>query len=297
MLATNTGITLRWPDDYAATSDQFRARVFRDYRPRNPIYFAITVDPASMEDVKGHLLQKGQVYLVVGQDVPPGQEFDGPATTDIFLHRLKLKSTLDPKVVKDENEVGLLATYAKTFLDLAQYAASIGDTATCIKASDDAVRLGLDPGRRAQVMFMTSKTLADVGEVDKAQSYLDSAAKMLNQDGSARAAVAWTQAVIDRAKGKYAAAESLYLTLVPIAPELYWELSDLYRTGFRDHTRAEAALETWYGKVTPDWPNTSRYIEGLVSRFGDRARARQVLDAWIKKNPKDSAAATLRRTI
>jgi hypothetical protein len=298
MLATNTGIALKWPDDYTVPSDQFRARVFRDYHPRIPIYFAITVDPSNMDDVKGHLLQKGQVLLVVGQDVPPGQEFDGPATTDIFLHRLKLQSTLDPRVVKDENEVGLLATYAKTFLDLAEYAAGIGDTATCIKASDDAVRLGLDPGRRAQVMFMTSKTLADVGVVDKAQSYLDSATKLVKPDASTRGAVAWTQAAIYRAGGRYAASESLYLYLVKFAPELYWELSDLYRTGFRDNARAEAALDSWYGKVNQDWPNTTHYIDGLLSRFGDRTRARQVLDAWAKKNPTDSAkAAALRRTI
>jgi hypothetical protein len=298
MLATNTGITLKWPEDYTLPSEQFRARVFKDYHPRIPIYFAITVAPSSMEDAKGHLLQKGQVLLVVGQEIPPGQELDGPATTDIFLHRLKLNSTLDPRVVKDENEVGLLATYAKTFLDISQYAAGIGDTATCIKASDDAVRLDLDRDRKAQILFFTSKNLADVGAVDKAQIYLDSATRLVKPDASTRGATAWTQAAIYRAGGKYAAAESIYTYLVTIAPDLYWELSDLYRTGFKDNTRAEAALEQWYGKVEQNWPNTERYVEGLVTQFNDRARARQVLDAWIKKNPKSAAqAAALRGTI
>jgi hypothetical protein len=298
MLATNTGIALKWPDDYTVPSDQFRARVFKDYHSRIPIYFATTVEPSYMEDAKGHLLQKGQVLLVVGQEIPQGQEFDGPATADIFLHRLKLNSTLDPRVVKDDNEVSLLGTYAKTFLDLAQYAAGIGDSATCIKASDAAVRLGLDPQRRGQVLLLTSKSLADVGVVDKAQLYLDSAVKTLNPDGSARGAVAWTQAAIYRARGKYAAAESIYLSLVPYAPEVYWELSEMYRTGLKDNARAEAALDSWYGKVAQDWPNTTRYVNGLLSMFGDRTRARLVLDAWTKKNPKDSAAAAaLRRTI
>jgi hypothetical protein len=298
MLATNTGITLKWPEDYTVPPEQFRALVFKNYQPRIPIYFAITVAPSSMEDAKGHLLQKGQVLLVVGQEIPPGQEFDGPATTDIFLHRLKLNSTLDPRVVKDENEVGLLATYAKTFLDLAQYAAGIGDTATCIKASDAAARLGLDRERKAQILFFTSKNLAEVGAIDKAQICLDSAAKLVTPDASTRGAIAWTQAAIYRAGGKYASAESLYLQLVTIAPDLYWELSDLYRTGFKDNARAEAALESWYNGVGQDWPNTSRYVEGLVTRFNDRARARQVLEAWKKKNPNDSAeAVALSRTI
>jgi hypothetical protein len=298
MVATNTGITLKWPDDYAVTSDQFQARVFKDYHPRIPIYFATTVDPSSMEDLKGHLIEKGLAFLVVGQEVPQGQEFDGPASTDIFLHRLRLNSTLDPRVVKDENEVGLIATYAKMFLDVAQYAAGIGDTATCLKASDNAVRLGLDPGRRPQIELMASKNLADAGVVDKAQIYLDSAATMLNKDGSARGAVAWAQAAIYRAAGKYAAAESLYLALAPIQPEVYWELSEMYRTGLKDNARAEAALDSWYGRVAQDWPNTARYVEGLLTRFGDRVRARQVLETWKKKNPRDSAeAGALLRTI
>ena len=298
MLATNTGITLKWPEDYTVSPDQFRARVFKNYHPRIPIYFATTVEPSSMEDAKGHLLQKGLALLVVGQEIPEGQELDGPATMDIFFNRLRLKSTLDPRVVKDENAVGLLGTYAKTFLDIAQYAARNNDTASCIKASDEVVRLGLDPERQIQVLFLTSKNLADVGVVGKAQLYLDSASKMVKQERSTRGAITWTQAAIDRAAGKYAAAESLYLTLIPVAPELYWDLSEMYRTGLKDNARAEAALESWYGKVAQDWPNTARYIDALLSRFGDRTRARQVLDAWMKKNPKDSAeAAALRRTI
>ncbi len=298
MVATNSGITLKWPEDYAVTPEQFQARVFKDYHPRIPIYFATTVEPSNMEDVKGHLLQKGLALLVVGREIPPGQELDGPATTDIFFHRLKLKSTLDPRVVKDDNAVGLLGTYAKAYLDIAQYAARNGDTASCIRASDEVVRLGLDQERQAQVLFLTSKNLADVGVVDKAQLYLDSASKMVKQERSTRGAVTWTQAAIYRAAGKFAAAESLYLTLVPIAPELYWDLSEMYRTGLKDNAKAEAALESWYARVVPDWPNTARYIDALLTRFNDRPRARLVLDAWMKKNPKDTAeAAALRRTI
>jgi len=72
----------------------------------------------------------------------------------------------------------------------------------------------------------------------------------------------------------------------------------VYRTGLKDNVRAEAALESWYGKVPQDLPNAVRYTDALLARFGDRARARQVVDAWTKKNPRDSTgAALLRRTI
>jgi len=298
MLATNTGLTLKWPEDYALPADQFRALVFKNYRPRIPLYFATTVEPSSMEDVKGHLLQQGLALLVVGQDVPAGEEVDAPTTTDVFFHRFRLTSALDPRVVKDDNTVGLLATYAKVFLDVAQYAAENGDTAGCIRASDEVVRLGLDPERRMQVLFLTSRNLADVGVAEKAQLYHDSANMMAKADASTRGMAAWTQAAIYRSAGKYAAAESLYLLLVPFEPELYWELSEVYRTGLKDNVRAEAALESWYGKVPQDLPNAVRYTDALLARFGDRARARQVVDAWTKKNPRDSTgAALLRRTI
>ncbi|HTW93101.1 MAG TPA: DUF2723 domain-containing protein [bacterium] len=298
MLATNTGIKLRWPDDYALSTDQFRALVFKNYRPRIPIYFATTVDPNSEQDVRGHLLQKGLANLVVADDIPQDQELDGPATMDIIFHRMRMNSTLDPHVVKDENTVGLMADYARAFLSAAQYAANVGDAQACKKVSDYAVRLGLDREHQAQVYYLTSKDLADVGVVDQAQAYLDSASKMLKMDRSTQAAFAWTQAEIYRAAGKYAAAESIYLPLVKIAPDLYWDLSELYRIGFKDNVRAEAALDSWYSKTTPDWPSTSRYIQALLGNFADRPRARQVLDAWLKKNPKDtSQASALRKTI
>jgi hypothetical protein len=298
LLATNTGVRLRWPDDYTVSSDEFRARVFRDYRPRIPVYFATTVSPEYMEDVKGHLLLKGLAELVVPQEVPPDRGLDGPASVDIFYHRLRLQSAMDPRVVKDDNTEGLLANYARVLLGIAQYAVGAGDTATCVKACDDAVRMGLDREGRSQVMFLASKSLADVGAADKAQAYLDSANKLVRQDASTRARTAWIEAGVLRARGDYDAAESLYLSTARVAPEPYWDLSELYRTAFKDRARAEAALESWYGMVPRNWENTVRYVDGLVSRFADRTRALQVLDTWTSKNPGDSAkAAAFRRTL
>jgi hypothetical protein len=298
LLATNTGMKLKWPGDYTLPSDRFRALVFKDYRPRIPIYFATTVEPSFEQDVQGHLLQKGLADLVVGPEVPQGQDVDVPASEEILFHRLRLKSTLDPHVVKDENTVGLLATYAKTFLDVAHYAAMAGDTAACIKASDYATALEVDPPRRIQIFLLTSRNLAEVGAISRAQACLDSAGEMGKTDRSIGPTIAWTQAEVDRAAGRYAAAESIYRRLLPIAPELYLELSDMYRTGLGDNVRAKAALDSWYGTTNQDWPNTSRYVGGLAGTFGDRARAREVLDAWMRRNPKDSAkASALRKTI
>jgi tetratricopeptide (TPR) repeat protein len=289
MLATNTGIKLRWPNDYTVTSDEFRARIFKDYRPRIPIYFATTVSTDNLEDVKGHLLEKCLVLLVVPQEMPPGQELDGPASLDILEHRLRLKSTLDPRVVKDENTQGLMGNYAKTFLDIAQYADRIADTSAVITTCDHAVRLGLDSERTAQVMFLSSKLLADVGATDKAQTFLDSANKLVKQDDRVRVQTSWVQAQILRSRGNYPAAETLYLANARIAPDLYWDLSDMYHFDLKDNARAESVLDTWYRMVPQNWGNTVRYVEGLRSTFADRQRALQVLDAWAAKNPRDSA--------
>jgi tetratricopeptide (TPR) repeat protein len=173
-----------------------------------------------------------------------------------------------------------------------------GDTAACIRASDYATALEVDPPRRIQIFLYTSRSLAQVGAINRAQACLDSAARIGKDDPSIGPTITWTQAQVYRAAGRYAAAESAYRRLLPIAPELYLELSDMYRTGLGDNVRAEAALDSWYGTTSQDWPSTSHYVEQLVSAFGDRARARQTLNTWMRNNPLDSArASALRRTL
>jgi hypothetical protein len=292
IVATNTGIKLRWPDEYTITPEEFRRRVFADYKPQMPIYFATTVSPENTKDVSGHLVQKGLAQLIVPEEVPVGQEFDGPATIDIVFNKLKFKSSLDPRVVKDENTRGLLINYARTFLDVAQYCDRERDTAHGVQSAIWALQLGLDDDKRAQLMFLMSRLLANFGKVDLAQTYLDSANAMVKQDPTIRVQTAWSQAAILRAQGNFAASESIYQNIVRMSPELYWDLIELYR-GTGEFAKAKTTLETWYKSVPQNWDNTRRLVDALVEQLADRNSARVALDSYGLKNPKDSQKVRL----
>jgi len=292
MVATNTGIHLKWPDEYAITAAQYQARVFRNYQGQMPIYFATTVAPEYLQAVDGHLVQQGLAKLVVQDPQAYGGEMDGKTTFDLVRNKMKFNSTFDPHVAKDENTRGMLINYAVTFLDLAQYAAQVNDTADGIKVCDYALRLGMDPDKREQMMDLVSHTLAKFGQNERAQAVLDSANLLLGRDATkdpaAQFQTMWTQALILRNEGKLAQSESMYRALVRYQPEIYWELYDLYRLGFKDNDKAAATLETWYHSVSQNWDNLQRVTSAMVSQLNDKARANLMLDTWLKHNPRDT---------
>jgi hypothetical protein len=292
LLATNVGIKLRWPDEYTVSSDEFRARIFRDYKGETPIYFATTVSPDNLKDVEGHLVQKGLVKLVVQDPYREGGEFDGKATIDLVFNQMRMKSSLDRSVAKDENTRGLLINYAVTFLDLAQYCDSVRDTVHGLKACDYALTLDLEQEKRSQLMYLVSHMLAKFGAVERAEALVDSANLLSGRDPGKDPTIQfqtmWTQAIVLRAQGKLLQSESLYLNLVRMAPELHWELYDLHRTGFNDPARAAQTLESWYRTAQPNWENTRRVARAYANQLQDKARAGAFLDSWLQKNMRDS---------
>jgi hypothetical protein len=292
IVATNTGIRLRWPDEYTMSTEDFRRKVFANYQPQMSVYFATTVSPENTKDVDGHLRQKGLAQLIVPEEVPTGQEFDGPATIDIVFNKLKFTSSLDPRVVKDDNTRGLLINYARTFLDVAQYCDRVHDTTHGVQASLWALQLGLDKEKRAQLMFLMSRLLANFGKPELAQRYVDSANTIIKQDPTTRVQTAWTQAAILKAQGNFAASESIYQNIVRMAPELYWDLIELYR-GTGEVAKAKTTLETWYRSVPQNWDNTLRLVDAMVQQLADRRGALAALDSYAFKNPKDSQKVRL----
>jgi tetratricopeptide (TPR) repeat protein len=314
LVATNTGIKLRWPDEYTVSSEEFIKRVFKDYQGKTPIYFATTVSPDNLRDVQGHLLQKGLAKLVVGQYLPEGRDFDGPATIDLMFNKMNMKSSMDRAVTKDENTKGLLINYAVTFLDLAQYCDSVRDTVNGIRACESALRLDLESEKRAQLMYLLSHLLARFGQTASAAARTDSANVLMGADTSlnatakpkadqeqqrrdmtARFQTLWTQANILRAEGKYSEAEAVYQNLVGLLPDMHWELFDLYSTAMNDKVKAAATLEQWYRKAGANWDNTRRLAQAFAGKLHERQRASQVLDTWVKNNPRDSQKVRLVR--
>jgi hypothetical protein len=106
--------------------------------------------------------------------------------------------------------------------------------------------------------------------------------------------VKWTQALNLRAEGNYVASESVCLSLVHMAPELYWELFDLYLTGLKDRTKAADVLGTWYeavGGTEGKWDDLCRLVDAYAVRLGDREDALQAIDDWVLEHPEDADRA------
>jgi tetratricopeptide (TPR) repeat protein len=195
-------------------------------------------------------------------------------------------------VVKDANTRGLLISYVKTLMDVAQYCDQVKDTVHGVQACQWSIQLGLNKDYRAQVMFQMSPLLANLGRPDLAQTYLDSANSMTSQSPTTRAQTARTQAAILRAQGSFAAAESIYLNIVRMVPDWYWDLYDLY-LGTRDTAKAEATLDNWYRSVPQNWENTQRLVDALTGRLEDRKHALEILDSYAIRNPLDSQKVRL----
>jgi hypothetical protein len=299
LVATNGGIKLRWPDDYVVSPEEFRAKVFtKDYSPRIPVCFATTVSPDNLRDVEGHVVQRGLSKVVVAKPTGMGGDFDGKATIDLVFNKMRLTSSLDPKVTKDENTRGLLINYAVTFLDIAQYCDSTRDTVNGLKACNFALRLDLEKEKRGQLMYLISHLLAKFGQNDRALIAIDSAnllsGKDPKKDMTTQFQVWWTEALIKRSQGNLVASESLYQQLVRMAPELYWDLYDLYRTGFKDKEKAAQTIDAWYRAAGQNWDNTKRVYAAYL-QLADQARAGATLDTWLKRNPRDTQKVRLFR--
>jgi hypothetical protein len=310
ILATNTGVKLRWPDEYTISPEEFRARVFKDYRPQMPIYFAATVQPdylvENLNAVQGHLVQRGLVREVV-QDpqhesdtkLSDGAFFDSKTTMDLVLNQMKFDGTFDPRVAKDDNTRGLITCYAEMFTTLAECAAQAVDTARGLKLCDYALRLGVSPYDCALLRYTVSPDLVRLGHSLRAQAELDTANLLMGADSAKdpriRYQATWDEAIIQRGLGNLAQSESLYAMLVRVNPELYWELYDLYRTGFKDNAKAASALDAWFHAVPQNSDNLQRVLSAMTTQLNDKARASQMLDTWLKRNPRDTERArTLR---
>ncbi|MBM3313670.1 DUF2723 domain-containing protein, partial [candidate division WOR-3 bacterium] len=152
MVATAGGVKLKWPEDYSSTSEEYMAKVFGPgYRPKTPIYFATTVAPRSLQDVKPYLRLEGLVYRVVPD--PGNEQVDADRTRYLMDSVYSLKSIFDPRVQKDENTRGLLITYAASYMGLANEYRKQDRPLEAEQVLRQASRLELDRERRMTVLY------------------------------------------------------------------------------------------------------------------------------------------------
>ncbi len=241
MVATAGGVKLKWPDDYASSAEEYMARVFGSgYHAQTPVYFATTVAPRSLQDVRPHLRLEGLVYRVVPEG--GGEQVDVARSRYLIDSVYSMKSILDPRVHKDENTSGLLLTYAATFMGMANEYRRQNRPQDAEHVLDLAAGLDLNRDRRMTILYHLSSYALENGHFDRALAALETIRAL----GFGQPEFAIRRGAAYEGKGDYKKAESAYLEAVsgdPGRPEFVQALVRLYLDKLRDTGKAKALLE------------------------------------------------------
>ncbi len=260
IVATSAGIKLRWPDDYGSTPEEFRAKVFTaSYHPRTPVYYATTVSHDNLEEVEPNLRLEGLVNRVVPEQ--GANQVDVEKTRHLLYDVYVMNSMLDPKVAKDENTRGLLINYAASYLSLASEYQKKGQNELAEEVIEKALSFDLDPDRKVPLFYHASLFAMLNGKYDRALGYLDS----IEQRGYSDPELSLRRGYAYQGKGDFVQAEAAYrsaLTQDPTRPD---PIQALYRL----------------------------YLDDLH----DTAKARMLMQQWLRRTPSDSVASKLLREI
>jgi tetratricopeptide (TPR) repeat protein len=250
ILATSAGIKLSWPNDYACTPEEFRAKVFTaGYSPRTPVYYATTVSRDNLEDVEPNLRLEGLVNRVVPEQ--GANQVDVEKTKHLLYNVYVMNSMLDPKVAKDENTRGLLINYAASYLALASEYQKAGRNVEAQDVLEKALSFDLDKDRKVPLFYHASVFAMLNGRYDQALSYLDS----IETRGFKDPELSLRRAYAYQGKGDFARAEASYreaITDDPSRPEPLQALYRLYLDDMHDTNQARSLIEQWLKRAPSD---------------------------------------------
>ncbi len=264
IVATAGGVKLKWPQDYESPPEEFIAKVFGPgYQPKSPVYFATTVSPDNTVDVAPYLRLEGLVRRVVGEKEPvPGEGMvDTARTRRLLLTEFKLKSMQDPRVEKDENTKGLIATYAHSHLLLSSEYARAGDYQSAYNVLLPALKFDLEPRQRMLLFYQLSRFAALNRDYPSAIIAADSALIYAPNERRIRLELIIQRGLICQGMGNYPEAEKMFWEALALYPDEWQLVEILYRL----------------------------YIEELR----DTVRARTLLTDWLRRHPNDSNALRL----
>jgi len=250
ILATSAGIKLQWPDDYACTPDEFRARIFTaGYNPRTPVYYSTTVSRSNLVDVEPNLRLEGLVNRVVPEQGV--SQVDTQKTRHLLYDVYVMTSILDPGVRRDENTRNLLRNYAACYVALAGEYQKADRNIEAQQALEKALALDLDPDRRVPLFYHASTFAMLNDQYDRALAYLDS----IESRGFRDPELMLRRGYAHEAKGEFALAESTYraaLAADSTQSDPLQALCRLYLDETRDTVKARIMLQQWLRRAPED---------------------------------------------
>jgi tetratricopeptide (TPR) repeat protein len=226
------------------------AKVFGPgYHARTPVYFATTVSPRSLQDVKPYLRLEGLVYRVVPESGT--EQVDAARSSYLIDSVYSMKSILDRRVQKDENTRGLLITYAASFMGLASEYRKQNRPLEAEEVLSRAAGLELDKDRRMTILYHFSNFALQNGHFGRALAALDTIRAL----GFKQPEFALRRGIAYEGTGDLAQAEAAYLEALAADPsrgDFVQALVRLYLDKLRDTVKGRAQLEQWLRRVPSD---------------------------------------------
>jgi tetratricopeptide (TPR) repeat protein len=249
IIATAAGIKLNYPKDFAMSTEDFRARVMENYHPETqyPIFYANTVSPDNMQDVEPYKTVQGLVYRIGTKNYP----IDIQQTEYLLNKAYKIQSMLDPRVLRDENTQTLLLNYAGTYLGLAAEFQRRGEIDQAESATYEAARFRIGSRYSMPIYFNLSTFALQKGDPLKALAFLDT----IEQNGVKNIEVKLRKGIVYQMLSQFDKAEEAYKeaqAFDPRNPRPVERLFNLYLATKHDTTRAAAILEDWLKRSPKD---------------------------------------------
>jgi len=260
IIATNAGIKLKWPEDYASTDQEFTTKVMDNYKEDvMPIYFATTVDRSeNLKDVEPYLRLEGLVNRVT--NVKSLGQVD-VARTQYLVDKYTMQSMRDPKVRKDDNTKGLFMNYIASYAALSQEYQKAGQVDLAISTLAQTLAFDIDPQRKVPIYYNLSMYSLLKQDFTNALVYLDSVEKMGYKDPDLMVRRGW----IYQSQGNYSAAEQIYQQAriqAPTRPEPIQSLISLYTEYMHDTIKAKSILNEWLQR-NPNDANAKQMLQSL----------------------------------
>lgn len=256
IIATNAGIKLKWPDDYASTAEEFMTKVMDNYQEgMMPIFFATTVDRGeNLRDVEPYLRLEGLVNRVT--NIKSSGQIDLARTRYLFSI-YNTRSMFDPKVKKDDNTKGLFLNYIASYAAVSQEYYKMGQIDSAISVMKQTLQFDVDPQRKIPIYYNLSMYALLKQDYTNALAYLDEVEKMGVQELDLTLRRGW----IYQSQGNYQAAEQAYQTArlqTPNRPEPVQSLVSLYTENLADTNKAKSVLQEWLRRNPND--NTAKQM-------------------------------------
>ncbi len=270
---------LRLPEEYFLPAKEFAELVLKDYKPKTPVYFAVTVSRDNTEGFESYLKMEGLVRRVTSC----GEQFDIERTDSLLNKVYRYRSIFDPRVYKHENAKKLLTNYAAAYFALGMAYRNKGEINKAIESLEQGKRF--KAGQVLPFAYQLAILYKALGEHKKAE------ANLLELPEEARGAPAWyTLGEFYQKGGDAEKAEDAFKKAVesnPKDPSGYAGLIELY------HTRRNTTdLNEIFKKCSLDPALTGKIVSLL--RFTNRTKlAALVLENWLSYHPQDTIARGL----